>query len=354
MFSVALTYHFVEQPVRRVAAVRPKLVTSGLTAAMMVTAILGYSLWRHTPTSWPDRHTPDAAKLVRWDEATLYRDSTCLAHPAINPWKRNDFFCRGNPESARWLLLGDSHANAMAAGLMKAIPGQWLNLGGGGCMPFDGVDSGSDELGLQCPHEIPEAFLRFAINDPGIEGVLINVRGAFYVNGTHIGEAAAGTLRWLREASDPKDSAPNSTADNTSIFRAGVARTLRALGHAGKHVVWVLNTPEIGADVNACLNPRAGQGWLGPEPVCAITSSSHEARNQVYREIVLSEISHWNERRPAHAPAVKVLDPAEALCSLDSCRLVQDGKPLYRDGDHLSIQGSDLLAQWLNPQLPIR
>lgn len=350
----ALTYHFVEQPVRRLAAVRTRLVTGGLATAMVVTALMGYSLWRHTPTSWHDRHTPDAAKLVRWDEATLYRDSTCLGHPAINPWKRNDFFCRGNPESARWLILGDSHANAMAAGLMKAMPDQWLNLGGGGCMPFDGVDSGSDELGLQCPREIPEAFLRFAVGTPGIQGVLINVRGAFYVNGTDMGGATASGRRWLREAPDLKDSDRQSPEDSAAIFRAGVARTLDRLGRAGKRVVWVLNTPELGADVNACLNPWIGQGWLGPEAMCAITSASHEARNRVYREIVISEVSRWNERRAAHTPAVQAIDPAEVLCKPDSCRLVQDGKPLYRDGDHLSIQGSDLLAQWLIPQLPFR
>ena len=348
----AMTFHFVEQPMRRLAATHPRLVTGGLTAGMLVAALMGYSLWKHTPTSWSDRKEPDAAKLIRWDESTLYRDTTCLAHPAINPSKRDDFFCRGDPESARWLILGDSHANAVAAGLMKAMPGQWLNLGGGGCMPFDGVDSGSDELGLQCPRQIPEAFIRFAVDTPRIQNVLINVRGAFYVNATEVGGAAEGSRRWLREASDLKDSAPDLAADNVSIFRAGVARTLRALGHAGKHVVWVLNTPEPGADVNACLKPRAGEGWLGPHASCAVTLKSYEARNKVYREIVLSEVSRWNEQRPAHAPAVKVLDPSEVLCDSDSCPLVKDGKPLYRDGDHLSIQGSDLLAQWLLPQLP--
>ena len=127
---------------------------------------------------------------------------------------------------------------------------------------------------------------------------------------------------------------------------------MHALGAAGKQIVWVLNTPELGADVNACLRPAAGEGLLGPPAACSISSASHDARNAAYRDIMLSEIRQWNAERPLQAPAAKVLDPAGVLCEKGRCPLVLDGVPLYRDGDHLSIQGSDLLARWLVPQLP--
>ena len=347
----ALTYRFVEQPMRRLAAHRPKLATSSLAAGMIAMAVMGWGLWKKAPTSWPDHRAAALAQIPLWDEARLYRDDTCLAHPGVNPWRRDDFFCRGDPDTARWALLGDSHGNAVAAGLMKSMPGQWVNLGGGGCMPFGGVDSGSDDMGLQCPAEIPEAFMRHVITSPNIQGVLINVRGAFYVNGTDVGSAAEGRQRWLRETPEVSSSTPKRAADNAAIFRAGVRRTLHALGPTGKQVIWLLNTPELGADVSTCLNPLAGQAWLGSASACAITASSHMARNTVYRDIVLSEIRRWNAERPPGTSEVKTLNPAEALCKAGQCALVMDGVPLYRDGDHLSMQGSDLLARWLLPRL---
>lgn len=348
----ALTFHFVEQPARRLGTRRPKMLTSGLSVAMASVALMGWMLWAHTPQSWPDRQAHATAQLKLWDETTLYRDSTCLANAHVNPWIRNDFFCRGDPDTARWALLGDSHANALAAGLMKAMPGQWVNLGGGGCVPFDGVDSGSDAMGLQCPHEIPESFLRHIINSSHIQGVMIDVRGAFYVDGTDVGGAASSTRRWLREVPGLTDASRSNAANNAAIFQAGVRRTLHTLGAAGKRVVWVLNTPELGADPPACLRPLPGQNWIGTLSKCAITSAEHETRNTLYSEIVLSEIRHWNAQRPAQMPAVRVLDPAEVLCTRGHCPLVREGVPLYRDGDHLSIQGSDLVARWLIPQLP--
>ncbi|MET4579846.1 acyltransferase family protein [Ottowia thiooxydans] len=348
----ALTYRFAEQPMRRLASDYPKTVTGGLATGMLAMALGGYWMWQHTPTSWPDLRNSAASQVVLWDETHLYRDSTCLSHAAVNPWKRDDFFCRGNPDTAQWALLGDSHGNALAAGLMKAMPGQWVNLGGGGCMPFNGVDSGSDELGLQCPHEIPEAFLRHVLRSPHIKGVLINVRGAFYVNGTDKKPSGTESRRWLREVPPLSGSSPKPQTDNASIFRAGVRRTLTELGSAGKKVLWLLNTPELGADVNACLRPRTGQGWLGPAPACAISAASHDARNALYREIIETEVARWNAHRPTQSAPVQVLNPAEPLCTGALCPLVLQGQPLYRDSDHLSIQGSDLVAQWLVPRLP--
>ncbi|MBH1963924.1 MAG: acyltransferase [Comamonadaceae bacterium] len=349
----ALTYRFAEQPMRRLASSHPKPVISGLTIGMLATALLGYWLWHHTPTSWPDQRSSATSQWVLWDEATLYRDSTCLSHTVVNPRKRDDFFCRGNPDTASWALLGDSHGNALAAGLMKSMPGQWVNLGGGGCMPFNGVDSGSDEMGLQCPHEIPEAFLRHVLRSPHIRGVLIDVRGAFYVNGTDKISSSPQARRWLREAPHLSGISQGPQADNASVFRAGVRRTLTELRSAGKQVVWLLNTPELGADVNACLRPRVGQGWLSRAPACAISVESHDARNAVYREIMKTEVDRWNAHRPTHSAPVRLLDPAALLCTQEQCPLVLNGQPLYRDGDHLSIQGSDLMAQWLIPRLPV-
>ena len=85
--------------------------------------------------------------------------------------------------------------------------------------------------------------------------------------------------------------------------------------------------------------------------MCEISRSAHEARSAPYHAIVQREVAHWNATRPAGTAPVIVLDPAEALCTAERCPLVHQGQVLYRDGDHLSIQGSRLLAEWLLPRL---
>ncbi len=344
----AATLHGVERPLRRVAGSR---FPWGWLVAMGLVAGLGAWLWLSPAPGQRASHIPSLARETRWDDATMYRDKICLAHPGVNPWPRHDFFCRGDPDRAQWALLGDSHGNAVAAGLLQAQPQRWLNLGGGGCMPFDDVDSGSTNLGLQCPAKLPSTFLAHILSSPHITGVLIQLRGPLYTSGVGVGAAEAGIHRWLRRAGvTPLEAADDASNTQLALFRDGVSRTLAQLA-PHKRLVWLLNTPELGANVPTCLQPLPGEGWLGPEPVCNLTRSAHEARSAVYHQIVKQEVAHWNAMRPAGTPAVKVLDPADALCTAKSCPMVMQGQPLYRDGDHLSIQGSRRLAAWLLPKL---
>lgn len=345
----AATLHGVERPARRLAGAR---FPWGWLIAMAAVGGLGAWLWLSPTPGLRASHIPSIARDMRWDDATLYRDTTCLSHQGVNPWPRHDFFCRGDPDRAQWVLLGDSHGNAVAAGLMQAQPDRWLNLGGGGCMPFDGVDSGSTNLGLQCPADLPSAFLAHILAAPNITGVLIQLRGPLYTSGVGVGPAEAGIHRWLRPAGVSPLLAPNEANDarQLALFRDGVARTLAQLA-PHKRLVWLLNTPELGANVPTCLQPLPGTGWLGPEPVCNLPRSAHEARSASYHQIVRDEVAHWNATRPEGAPLVQVLDPADALCTPKSCPLVMHDQPLYRDGDHLSIQGSRQLTDWLLPQL---
>ncbi|WP_425527259.1 SGNH hydrolase domain-containing protein [Xylella fastidiosa] len=46
-------------------------------------------------------------------------------------------------------------------------------------------------------------------------------------------------------------------------------------------------------------------------------------------------------------PSVKVFDAAAQLCDSQWCWAIKDGKMLYRDDDHLSLDGSRLMASEL-------
>ena len=48
-------------------------------------------------------------------------------------------------------------------------------------------------------------------------------------------------------------------------------------------------------------------------------------------------------------PYVTILDPLPILRNGNRTRISQDGKPLYRDADHLSFTGSQILRPLFEP-----
>ena len=58
-----------------------------------------------------------------------------------------------------------------------------------------------------------------------------------------------------------------------------------------------------------------------------------------YRDLVFNVLKDY--------PSVKVFDTAKDLCDENYCYAKKDEKILYRDNVHLSLFGSDLIAQGL-------
>jgi hypothetical protein len=48
-------------------------------------------------------------------------------------------------------------------------------------------------------------------------------------------------------------------------------------------------------------------------------------------------------------PGVRIVDPWMILCAEGKCRATVDGIPLYRDDDHLSHFGSEVITPVLEP-----
>jgi hypothetical protein len=59
-----------------------------------------------------------------------------------------------------------------------------------------------------------------------------------------------------------------------------------------------------------------------------------EARQAAYREVVSKVASR------IASPRLKIVDPMEALCDKASCYAMKDGILLYRDTNHLSMDGA--------------
>ncbi|MEL7544515.1 MAG: SGNH hydrolase domain-containing protein [Pseudomonadota bacterium] len=54
-------------------------------------------------------------------------------------------------------------------------------------------------------------------------------------------------------------------------------------------------------------------------------------------------------REIAEDPGVFILDPSQQFCTGQTCRIENDGIPLYRDDDHLSREGAAFILPTLAP-----
>ena len=73
--------------------------------------------------------------------------------------------------------------------------------------------------------------------------------------------------------------------------------------------------------------------------LCRMNRQDFDRDAKLYRDLVLNVLKDY--------PNVKVFDTAKELCDENYCYAKKDEKMLYRDAVHLSLYGSDLIAQSL-------
>jgi hypothetical protein len=44
---------------------------------------------------------------------------------------------------------------------------------------------------------------------------------------------------------------------------------------------------------------------------------------------------------------MEFIDPNEAICEQDKCKIIYDREPVYTDGGHLSIYGAELVTKYI-------
>ena len=114
-----------------------------------------------------------------------------------------------------------------------------------------------------------------------------------------------------------------------ALFAEALKRTVVTLFEAGKHVVLLGPVPETGSDTPSVL---ARLVWRGDDPAgFTVPRAAFVAHNWT----VLAAID-------ALPPDTRltILRPDRLFCDQATCQTYQDGVVLYRDQDHLSLEGA--------------
>jgi hypothetical protein len=176
-------------------------------------------------------------------------------------------------------------------------------------------------------------MLEFALANPDIKAVVLSSRWTNW----RVGERGSAAESPADIRLEDADGVAKSVADNRTIFAHGFEDLVRSLAAAGKNIWIVGPIPEPSVRVPKALYIKQ----LGFDSAdLDISEESFENRNKY----ILSLFWEIAEKYP-----VRFIWPHQVLCKDHSCPVVEDGKPIYFDSNHLSLFGVSKTSDLYDP-----
>ena len=313
-----ITYRFVEPPLRY--GKYPTIKAAALFLVLVGIGVSGYVIFKGDGV--PSRVGRTAEYVASQVEAeVVLDDSRKRCETKFPAWMKEDNKCRmQRPMGENTVaVIGDSHAGHLFAGLATSRSKYSFEVfPGSGGVPF--VDVASMTQGAEWRKTVylrhREAY-QHIVADPAIRVVLL---------------AHNPACSWQ----DAIDMRNPDDKDVGRVLRTGLKRTLDMLQQSGKKVIFVLDNPSLPFEPSRC-----GKRPIAVEHKCKISRklwSDNKAR-QAYEKLVTEAAEKYSN--------VSVVDLADRMCDRDNCYVVRNNLVLYRDSNHLNIDGS----KWVAPVL---
>ena len=330
----ALSWRFIEQPFRRArrppagaqGAPVPLVGTRVLLASTAATALLlaaGGAAFVAS-AGLPGRLSPPALAFAQAQQDTWAQRDACEG--------RICDLGTADPERPAVLLWGDSHAAALAPALQElAAAGDRRAIVAfkHSCPPLLSYRS-FEERATDCA-PFAQAVLERIGDGQGVEHVILHARWPWYVEGTRNEQPTATPIRLTPDGFDPDA--------NARTVAALLAQTVAALRERGIEVTVVTSIPEVGVDAPELLVRSVQRA----KPLPHVEAADFESRTARAHSAIAAAA--------AAAPALRVIHVYPELCREGRCAIARDGRALYHDDDHLSVEGARQLRLALAPAL---
>jgi peptidoglycan/LPS O-acetylase OafA/YrhL len=219
---------------------------------------------------------------------------------------------------ANVVILGDSHASALANGFGKNLKQYQLNLmhlGRIGCPYLPGVDW-TKKKEASCAHypDINNAY-QYILEHPEIRHVVL-------------------AMRWKNYANDDTgrfSSKENSELKGDKLLHFALDKTIDKLTKAGKVVYLVQTVPDV--DVKKCvLRPL-----LPAKHECNFDLTQYQQQSEKTEAVVKNLLQSY--------PEITYYRTTESLCSdKNHCSIIKNKMFLYKDSNHLSDYGAEVVT----------
>jgi hypothetical protein len=304
------TWQFVERPFRdRKIVNRKKLVGTLLVATIVLTS---FGIAGTASSGFRDlKVTARDAKILASAVPSPLRDSCHYRDAARHPLVP----CEYNLLPATWAVLGDSHAVELSFALANLLQSRGLGLihySHSDCAPLQSANNQDEEC-----QEWTSSAIHSITDNPKVTTVVLSYRMNYYLFGGH------------------EDVYPNQPNEYSNLIRTqrwdGFRNAVNSLVASGKHVVYVLQAPELPASIEYMTLVT------GVSPIGDVKGVSRK---------------WWKERtrylmgRLHDLPdSVIVVDPANRFCDDETCYAARNDTALYFDDDHMSVAGASLVAR---------
>ncbi|CNI08093.1 acyltransferase family protein [Yersinia intermedia] len=316
IFLAWLTFKFIEAYFRHGNNSFLKVTTLLVCSAIM--GMAGFYVYR--ANGLPARPAIQSFAQFGWGDDT--RDALC-----IKKYGRAEFCRLSKDAKPTVVIIGDSISWQLYFGLAKETSGTGdtvLSLGQGGCAGFLGFSQRDDfkDCGF-----VTQKSLNAALNENSVKTVVFSAYPRYF-NGSEM------TINF------GLDSTTNKKIESEKEFLEYVDKSfsnvILSLLAKGKQVVFVKNNPAISFDPKSCI----GRPFRAAERAsCSESRVTFDNSDKKYSELIDSILTKF--------PKVKVFDLSKMLCDSESCYAMRDGKILYRDILHLSIDGSEYVGSSL-------
>jgi hypothetical protein len=227
----------------------------------------------------------------------------------------------------KFALWGDSHAMAVGK-LVEELANEYhvggYAIAGSARAPLLGAWNGNASRTRDDTLKWSRSAVDFVVEN-GIQHVILISRWSCYVE-----DRPNDALKKFLVDRDDQPATPEVARD---VFRRALESTVKTLREAGVTVWALTQVPEQHEDIPRLLAIHQHYGKTGSVP--SVSRDEHERLqrnvNQIMRDVLGEE---------------HVLD-VNAFCfdTQGVSKIMQDGHSLYRDGDHLSQRGADLLIR---------
>jgi peptidoglycan/LPS O-acetylase OafA/YrhL len=316
-----LTWRLIERPIR--AQPSPRFAPQLAVALTGVLLLALASLRIDTLSVALNLTAPDA---YEWP-ASMNATKECRAKYGL-PDYPEPFCVESRPDlPPSVMIIGDSNANHWMPGLAQAYLNlNVINIGGGGCLPIEGVESFSplDDQAHQrlCHIAIDRAF-EILQSTKSISLVILSARLTHHFPGSPYGSLISDATRFLKSDRDG--------ASNEDVFRVAAERTFESIRSRRIKAIVVLQIPELGFDPMTCAKLRPTD-LLKSLDDCTVPRRAVESRQANARALMFSTLKGFSE--------IAIYDPFDELCDGRVCRAQIGHVAVYRDQDHLSREGS--------------
>ena len=348
----ATSWRYIEEPFRRstgrtsprralaagalVVAVLAGTVTTTLALRERTTEITlpavttaGSGATSSTSPGWPD--DVDWSDTALLDELEASRAIPRVACTGIDMVRPFDPECELLPGDRYLVLVGDSHAAHLAAPLLQVARanGWGMRIASlAACPVLPGVVVANESGTLEaCTLWADDVLADIEAHAEQIAVVVTSARSGWYMPGDGYTDESIWEAHIV---------GADSVERSVELWQQGVARHADLLAALDVPLVWVHDVPEFRERPSECLPYRSVDDCSTPRE-----------RASAYRSPALvAEAAALADRT-----GVVTIDPFDTFCTIDSCRPVRGRTILYRDGDHLTIDGALLLVEELDRAL---